>query len=155
MEDNQIKSNRIKELGKRVKEIRVSKNVSLRDLAKHIGLTRSFLSQVERGITTPSIASLEKLARALNTGLNYFFKEDFPANFSLFRKKRKKKFIIKGAKVSCEVLASDILDITMVPFLFTLDKKENISGEHLRIYRRERFIFIHRGKIELMCGRGG
>lgn len=153
MKDNQVKSDRIKELGKKIKEIRVSKDVSLRDLAKHIDMTRSFLSQVERGITTPSIASLEKIARALNIGLGYFFKEDFPKNFSLFRKKRKKKFVTKGTLVSCEVLASDILDIAMVPLLFALDIKGDIGGERLKIYRRERFIFVHRGKIELACSR--
>lgn len=111
----------MKELGKKIKDIRLSKGVSLRDLAKHTGLTRSFLSQVERGKTNPSIASLERIAHALNIHLSHFFKEDFPKRFSLIRKKKKKKFVTKGLKTSCEVLASDILDVAMVPLLFPLD----------------------------------
>lgn len=153
MEGKQEKSNLIRKLGKKIKDIRLSKRVSLRDLAKHTGLTRSFLSQVERGKTSPSIASLGKIACALNIGLSYFFKEEFPEKFSLFRKKRKKKFVIKKAKVSCEVLASDILDITMVPLLFILGIKGEIGKEQLQAYRRERFKFVQRGKIELVCGR--
>lgn len=148
-----MKSEMIQKLGKQIKGIRLSKDVSLRGLAKHTGLTRSFLSQVERSITAPSITSLEKIACALNIGLSYFFKEEFPKEFSLLKKKRKKEFVIKGTKISCEVLASDILDIAMVPLLFTLGVKGEIGKERLTNYRKERFIFIHKGKIELACGK--
>lgn len=141
----------MKELGKKIKDIRLSKSVSLRDLAKHTCLTRSFLSQVERGKTNPSIASLERIARALNIRLSHFFEEDFPKRFSLIRKKREKKFVTKGLKASCEVLASDILDIAMVPFLFTLDVGGEIRKEQLHTYRKERFMFTQKGKIELVC----
>lgn len=141
----------MKELGKKIKDIRLSKRVSLRDLAKHTGLTRSFLSQVERGKSSPSIASLERVARAFNIHLSHFFEEDFPKRFSLIRKKRKKKFITRGLKTSCEVLASDILDIAMVPLVFTLDVGGKIEKAHLEIYRKERFIFTLKGKIELAC----
>ena len=142
----------MKELGKRIKDIRLSKKVSLRDLAKHTGLTRSFLSQVERGISTPSIASLEKISLALNIRLSQFFEEEFPKKFLLIRKRRKKKFITKGLKASHEVLVSDMLDITMVPILFTLDIEGKIGKKQLQTYRRERFIYTLKGKIELSCG---
>lgn len=155
MEDARTKSNQIRKLGKKIKDMRLTKRVSLRDLAEHTGLTRSFLSQVERGITAPSIASLEKIAQALNIRLSYFFKEEFPEKFSLFRKKRKKEFVAKRAKISCEVLASDILDNAMVPLLFTLDIKGEIGKERLQAYRKERFMFVQKGKIELVCGREG
>lgn len=138
-------------LGKKIKDIRLGKGVSLRDLAKHIGLTRSFLSQVERGKTNPSIASLEKIAQALGIGLSYFFKEEFPIKFSLFKKKRERKFVIETAKVSCEVLASDILDITMVPLLFSLNIGCEIGKAQLAVYKKERFMTTLKGKIKLIC----
>lgn len=141
----------MKELGKKIKDIRLSKSVSLKDLAKHTGLTRSFFSQVERGKTNPSIASLERIACALHIRLSHFFEEDFPKRFSLIRKKREKKFVMKGLKASCEVLASDILDIAMVPLLFTLDVGGEIRKEQLQTYRKERFMFTQKGKIELVC----
>lgn len=143
----------IKKLGEKIRQIRLAKQVSLRDLAKYTGLTRSFLSQVERGVSSPSIASLEKIARALNTGLSYFFKEDFPKDFSVFRKKREKEFLIKNLKIFCEVLVSDTLDIAMVPILFTLKKGARAKEESLLPYRKERFMFTLKGKIELKCGR--
>lgn len=144
---------RIKKLGQKLKNIRINKHVSLRDLAKLTGLTRSFLSQVERSVSSPSIASLEKIARALNTELSNFFKEDFPKDFSLFRRKREKKFLMKNLKKCCEILVSDILDIAMVPLLFTLKKGAKVEEELLRSYRKERFMFILKGKIEFVCSK--
>ncbi len=146
-------SEQIKKLGEKIKQIRLTKQVSLRDLAKHTGLTRSFLSQVERGICAPSIASMEKIAYALNIELSYFFKEDFPQKLSLFRKKRKKIFLQKDTKISCEVLVSDILDIAMVPLLFTLNKGAKIGEERLWHYKKERFMLTQEGQVELTCSK--
>ena len=146
-------SEQIKRLGEKIKQIRLTKQLSLRDLAKHTGLTRSFLSQVERGISAPSIASMEKIAYALNTELSYFFKENFPQKFSIFRKKRKKIFLQKDTKISCEVLISDLLDIAMVPLLFTLNRGAEIGEERLGHYKKERFMLIQEGKVELTCNK--
>lgn len=143
----------IEKLGKKIRDTRISNRVSLRELAKHTGLTRSFLSQVERGIAAPSLASLGKIAQSLNLGLSYFFKEEFPKKFSLLKKKRKKNFVLESKNVSCEVLISDILDIAMVPLLFTLSVKGEIKEEQLALYRKERFIFVQKGKVELVCNR--
>lgn len=55
---------------------------------------------------------------------------------------------------SCEVLVSDILDIAMVPLLFTLNVNGEIEKEQLALYRKERFISAQKGKIELVCSRG-
>ena len=44
---SRMKYNLMKELGKKILDIRLTSKVSLRDLAKHTGLSRSFISQVE------------------------------------------------------------------------------------------------------------
>ena len=46
--------------------------MSLKDLAERIGLTASFLSQVERELAEPSITSLRKIAEALDVPIFYF-----------------------------------------------------------------------------------
>lgn len=146
-----MKNNQVKRLGRRIRDIRLSKGVSLRGLANLTGLTRSFLSQVEREKATPSISSLEKITRALNMGLNHFFKEEFPKKFSIIRKKRKGKFVAKTLKTSCELLVSDILDISIVPLLFTLNVGGKLEKAQLETYKKERFMIVQRGKIELVC----
>lgn len=53
-------------LASRLKEERAAKRLSLDALAKLSGVSRSMLSQIERGESSPTVASLWNLTRALN-----------------------------------------------------------------------------------------
>lgn len=46
--------------------IRYNKNVSLRELEKKTGISRSTLSNIENGNTTPNVVQLEKIAKVLD-----------------------------------------------------------------------------------------
>lgn len=52
-------------IGKKVKELREYKELSMRELAKMAEITPSMLSQIERGLANPSIQTLKLLAKAL------------------------------------------------------------------------------------------
>lgn len=54
-------------LGARVRQLRKARKVTLVELASSAGLSHSFLSQLERGLASPSMASLHRLAQALGT----------------------------------------------------------------------------------------
>src|SRR5215472_11108447 len=56
-------------LGQRLRELRDKADLSLRELAKRIGVTSPFLSDVELGRRFPSEEILAKLAGALNVSL--------------------------------------------------------------------------------------
>jgi transcriptional regulator with XRE-family HTH domain len=56
-------------IGDRLREIREARNLSQGDIEKRTGLLRSYLSRVENGHTVPSIATLEKIASALEMHL--------------------------------------------------------------------------------------
>ncbi|MEX2534712.1 MAG: helix-turn-helix domain-containing protein [Trueperaceae bacterium] len=60
-------------LGQRLLASREKRRLSLRTLAEKAGLSASFLSQVERDETSPSIASLEKIAMALGMDMADLF----------------------------------------------------------------------------------
>lgn len=60
-------------LGQRILLLRESQKLSLRTLANKVDLSASFLSQIERDETSPSIASLEKIALALGTDISGLF----------------------------------------------------------------------------------
>jgi transcriptional regulator with XRE-family HTH domain len=52
-------------IGDRLKELRESKELSQGDIEKRTGLLRCYISRVENGHTVPAVATLEKMARAL------------------------------------------------------------------------------------------
>lgn len=64
------------DLGKRIKELRLQNDLTLEDLASRSELTKGFLSQLERNLTSPSISTLEDILEALGTNLSDFFRED-------------------------------------------------------------------------------
>jgi transcriptional regulator with XRE-family HTH domain len=62
----------------RLKEVRVLRDLTLKSLAARTGLSVSYLSDIERGRTNPSLATLETLATALDmTVLNLLTGVDF------------------------------------------------------------------------------
>jgi transcriptional regulator with XRE-family HTH domain len=54
-----------RKLGKRIAELRCSRQLTQVKLAKRIGYSMEFVSLVERGVNGPSIAGLEKFAKVL------------------------------------------------------------------------------------------
>jgi transcriptional regulator with XRE-family HTH domain len=60
-------------IGDRLKELRESKNLSQGDIEKRTGLLRCYISRVENGHTVPAVATLEKMARALEVPMYRLF----------------------------------------------------------------------------------
>jgi transcriptional regulator with XRE-family HTH domain len=60
-------------MGDRLRDLREAKKLSQGDIEKRTGLLRCYISRVENGHTVPSVATLEKLARALEIPLYQLF----------------------------------------------------------------------------------
>lgn len=63
------------DIGNKIKQLRIQKGLTLEELASRSELTKGFLSQMERNLTSPSIATLNDILEALGTSLSEFFKE--------------------------------------------------------------------------------
>ena len=61
------------DVGERLRELRRIRRATLRTIADRSGLSESFLSQVERGRSSASIASLRKIADALGVSMADLF----------------------------------------------------------------------------------
>jgi transcriptional regulator with XRE-family HTH domain len=66
------------DVGERLRELRRFRRATLRTIADRSGLSESFLSQVERGRSSASIASLRKIAEALGVSMADLFEPDGP-----------------------------------------------------------------------------
>jgi XRE family transcriptional regulator, regulator of sulfur utilization len=63
-------------LGPRVRALRESMDLSLRDLSERSGVSAPMLSQVERGETSPTLAVAEKIAAGLELTLSQLLRLD-------------------------------------------------------------------------------
>lgn len=66
----------VMEIGHKLKQLRVRQNLTLEELASRCELTKGFLSQVERNLTSPSIVTLNDILEALGSSLSEFFREE-------------------------------------------------------------------------------
>lgn len=59
-------------VGTRIKNLRIENGYSISELAKRAGVSKSYLSQIERGLQiNPSLQLLSKVADPLNTTIEY------------------------------------------------------------------------------------
>jgi transcriptional regulator with XRE-family HTH domain len=64
------------EIGTRLKHARLTKALSLRQLAEDVGCTEGFLSKIENNKARPSLAMLHRLVRKLEINVAKLFSED-------------------------------------------------------------------------------
>jgi transcriptional regulator with XRE-family HTH domain len=70
-------------IGERIKGLRTERGMTLADLGEKVKLSTSYLSQIERDKTTPSLSTLLDIAKALNVGPRYFFEIEAEAAYIL------------------------------------------------------------------------
>lgn len=61
------------QFAKRLKTLRLEKQLTQKELAKITGLSTSFISSMERGINAPSFETLESIAKALGVSVEDLF----------------------------------------------------------------------------------
>lgn len=73
--------------GLRIRELRTEQGMTLSQLASQSSLSEGTISQVERGLTDPSLETLRKISRVLNVPLFQLFNQDeAPSRLTVLRK---------------------------------------------------------------------
>src|SRR3970040_297660 len=84
----------------RRKGLREIKGIPLEELAARTGLTKSYLSKVERGVSVPSVSTALRVAEAFETGVGDLFGVTTSNNdFVVVGKDERKPFSRKGATI--------------------------------------------------------
>ncbi len=102
-------------IGKKVKELRIAKKMSTKELAKKAHITAGMISQLEKGSTQGSVETLRKIAKVLDTTLASLFenKQDLKQNnnyksFHIVRKNERRKISFPDPLYKCEMLTPDL-----------------------------------------------
>jgi transcriptional regulator with XRE-family HTH domain len=95
------------QLGTRIRALRQARRLTLRDVAERAGVTESFLSQVERDVTSPSIATVHRIARALGLSIAQLFAEDGDTG-RVVRREARRRVSYPGLQCVDEFLTSNM-----------------------------------------------
>lgn len=81
-------------IGRQVREFRHKQNLTVTDLARSARLSPGMLSKIENGATSPSLATLKALSRALSVPVTAFFRR--------FEEEREASFVRAGQGLKIE-----------------------------------------------------
>lgn len=123
--------------------------LTLEALANSTGLTKSYLSKVERGLSTPSIAVALKIARSLNTDVGQLFSEDPDETVMTVERHDERAQASEDASTGAAVydaMATRMVRKSMQPFIVHPTTE---AGSEYMEHPGEEFIFVQAGVVEV------
>ncbi|GGK06446.1 helix-turn-helix domain-containing protein [Pseudomonas matsuisoli] len=133
----------------RLKLLRKKLGVTLEQLADTSGLTKSYISKVERGLSTPSVAAALKLAKALNVKVEELFTEEKADvdSYSLVRVSERQSLTTDHQDSGYAVLAHQASQRDLLPFIIYPPKE--FIDRAFKEHTGEEFLFVHEGQVEV------
>jgi transcriptional regulator with XRE-family HTH domain len=150
-------------IGREVRQLRRKHDMTVTELADLAGLSSGMLSKIENGHTSPSLATLQSLASALNVSVTALMRK--------FEERRDATFVPAGGGLKIQrrgtragheyrVLGHSLdEEITMEPFVITLTDKSEVfpAFEHAGtefLYMLEGRMDYHHGGATFAMGPG-
>ncbi len=131
---------------------RRKKGLTLKELAKKINFSISYLSGVERGKNIPSISMINKLSKVLDIHIEQLvntFNDDQKMNeiINIVSKNKRRLIIQPHNKIKIELLVDKVLNNTMQPLYVIVP----VGVRFDRInYKGEEFGYILKGKLQII-----
>lgn len=140
----------VPDLGTRMRELRSERGLSLRALAELSDLSPNTISLIERGETSPSVSTLQRLATALGVPVHSFFM-DPGERVQLILTRADERTRSGSASVMLESLGFGLEGQTCDPFIVTLKPGAN-SGRRMMSHPGTELIFCIDGTLEIEVG---
>lgn len=128
----------------RLRRLRREQGLSIRTLAARCDLSPNTLSLIENGHTSPSVHTLQLLARGLGVALVTFFEEEKP-EYALVYQRAGQRPLLRFANGTLEKLGAGLPPLGAEPILVTLDPGQ-ADVQDIRHLGRE-FIYCLTGKV--------
>jgi transcriptional regulator with XRE-family HTH domain len=161
------------ELGKRIRKERQNRQWTLEQFSEKTGLSKSFLSQIERGNTEPSITSLKKIAAQFGYSVVNLFPNGQGADESwgynhrpaeyisnhnsyirdvaVVRAEKRKRIALPGSNVVYDLMTPDMKRKLEVMYM-RVTKGENSGEEPMLDSPGEKLCMVMKGILELRVG---
>jgi transcriptional regulator with XRE-family HTH domain len=133
------------DVGRRLRQLRTERDLSIRALAEASGVSVNTLSLIENGKTSPSVSTLQRVAAALNTPITTFFETEAPASHVVHVKAHQRP----GAQFehgSLADLGAGLSGRPVQPFLITLEPHSG-SGQDLIVHTGYEFVYCLSGRL--------
>jgi len=146
--------NSTNEIGGKIKALRSERDLTMEKLGQIAGCSKAFISQIEHGITRPSLSMLNRLSDALGVPVSELLRKNpnGPEQRWKLRKNERRKIQYPDGKVVSELLTRSIFQKKMQPLISkikpggSLDEKEGLQHPA----GSEEFVFVMKGELEFL-----
>ena len=135
-------------LGQKLRKLRKEQNLTQLELAQQVGITNGQVSTIERGVSSPSLSTLHRIARALNVPMHEFFEDDAKKDVKLIRQGKGRKVANTSENFSIEVVLArsnrggfNVLNLEVESGELKLSPRPSTPDEY--------FMHILQGKCEM------
>ena len=135
------------EIGHRIKGRRLSNNLTLKQLAAKVGCSDGYISQIENGKVSPSIATLKKIAHALQSKITDFFVETEDEEPVVLTADRRTTLSMERWNARIESLVVNPKNKRMHPFFTTIKPGGGSHGLYSHV--GEEFGLVLQGELEI------
>lgn len=141
-------------VARKIKELRLRKDISLAKMAEETGFSTALLSQIENHLISPPLGTLIKIARALDVEICEFFADSKEEDYIVVRKNERRRVARVASKegvkygYNYETLAYGLANRHMEPFLVTLEPA-TIRDRNAYSHEGEEFIFVLEGAVDI------
>ena len=158
------------ELGKRIRKERQQRQWTLEQFSEKTGLSKSFLSQIERGNTEPSITSLKKIAAQFGYSVVNLFpngqgteenwgyngrqtglQTNYVQDVAVVRAAKRKRIALPGSNVVYDLLTPDMKRKLEVMYM-RVSRGKNSGEEPMLDTPGEKLCIVMKGVLELRVG---
>jgi transcriptional regulator with XRE-family HTH domain len=138
-------------IGGKVRELRTEQGLSVRTLAARTGFSPSFISQMEAGTVSPSIASLQKVAEELGVSLGQFFSSLESVPREVVRREERLEYESGWSHSTVEVLADPAPGRKLSAVQITVEPG-GASGKRAAFEVQEAMVLVLSGELLAYLG---
>lgn len=140
-------------IARRIRRIRLQGRYTLETVAERTGFTKSYLSMIESGKKSPPIATLIKIAKALEVDISTFFERKNPKDRYFLVKKEDREVVVRDGSqfgYRYEAIAQTKGRKRMEPFVITLPPES--EEKSLFDHEGEELFYVLEGEVRFYYG---
>jgi transcriptional regulator with XRE-family HTH domain len=140
-----------KELGQRIKRFRLERNLTLKEVELKAKVSATHVSEIERGMTSPTVGALTKIAHALGSEPSYFLESNSYPAVSVVRKDSRRSLHYDDWGAKLKLLSRGVSRAKMTFVEITLTPSNSNTPEPIT-HTGETFVHVMKGVVEINLG---
>jgi transcriptional regulator with XRE-family HTH domain len=137
-----------KGLGKKIRRLRLKRSMGLVELGREVGLSPSFLSQLENGRVIPTLRNLARIAMVFKKELSYFFADENETVFRITRAKNRIRLLM-GEFLISDSMSVLVPDRHIVPCVADFLPGVADAAFHPQIFPGLELVYVIEGSLTL------